>query len=219
MKWLDEFIEKQTPERIAHYFIIMALFQIPIYLLHLYETYFFGQTLGWRNEIKISPYLDFENKWNKRYQFAESVDAYFSKGELCFKYSSFQELLNIYAINFFIVDTLKYVIIFYVFWQLSKVFSQKKDFMGFTTEGVKRMRLAAFPIMLIPILGYISKYIFVLYASTQSTYIGLQKYSVAFIIGGNIAWVYYLYATLSLLGLAQIFKYGQQLKEETDLTV
>jgi hypothetical protein len=214
MKWLDEFIEKQTPERIAHYFIIMALFQIPIYLLHLYETYFFGQTLGWRNEIKISPYFDFENKWNKRYQFAESVDAYFSKGEL-----SFQELLNAYTINFFILDTLKYVIFFYVLWQLSKAFSQKKDFIGFTTEGIKRMRLAAFPIMLIPILSYISKYIFVLYTSTQSTYIGLQKYAVAYIIRDNVAWVYYLYITLSLLGLSQVFKYGQQLKEETDLTV
>ena len=32
-------------------------------------------------------------------------------------------------------------------------------------------------------------------------------------------WLYYFYASLLILGISEIFKYGQQLKEETELTV
>ena len=122
--------------------------------------------------------------------------------------------------GFFIIDTLKWSITIFALWQLSKAMSFKTDFIGFSTEGVKSLRYAGLPIMFIPFLDILLNRIFMSYAATQSTYLGFSKYPSAYSLNEpfTTTW-YYIYAGLILLGLAEIFRYGMQLKEETDLTV
>jgi hypothetical protein len=241
MKWIDVFIRQQTPHKLAYTFRILAGAQIVFYFLHFWQTFFtWDRKWSWRGEINHS-FSEYPETWNKRFKFADTVSGNYRKLDLTFTFASFQEWLNIYTFGFLIIDALKFSVVVYVFWQLSKVFADKIDFTllqsqakkaflpnadlmqgsfkGFSTEGVRRLRLAALPILLIPILDYISKYIFILYASTQSNYPSLHKYPSALIISEPAGWLPYLFTTIILLGISQIFQFGQQLKEETELTV
>ncbi len=242
MKWLEVFIGKQTPDRISGLFKALMILQIGLYFIHFFMTFrTWNAKWSWQGEINHW-FFQYPETWNKRFQFADSVEGSYRILNLTFTFASFQEWLNVYTVGFLVFDLSKYIIIGFVFWQLSKAMSDtskfgfqnerakrsghsnietiKKDFKGFTTEGVSRLRLAAFPIMFIPLFDYVSNRIFILYASTQSSYVGFQKYPSALVVRSETGtWVYYLYATLILLGISEIFRYGQQLKEETELTV
>ena len=240
MKWSDIFIGKITPEKISGFFRALMILQIGMYLFHFIMTFrTWDRKWSWRGEINHS-FFDYPETWNKNFKFADTVVGEYKKLDLTFTFTSFQEWFNVYTIGFLVADLLKLTISIFVFWQLSKAMANKSvwgfqnerikhhfpntpavkgDFKGFTTEGVKRLRLAALPILFIPLLDHFAKRIFILYASTQSTYVGFQKFPSALVVGEPGAWLYYLYATMILLGIAEIFRYGQQLKEETELTV
>ena len=95
----------------------------------------------------------------------------------------------------------------------------KSDFRGFSTEGVKHLRYAAFLIPLIPVLNFLTTCIFIKYASTQGSYLQLGKYLERNENWMIMDWFVYVQASIILFGIAAIFNYGQQLKEETELTV
>lgn len=222
MNGFNNLSKTYSPQKVSKLFKILAVFQAAHLLFHYWDTYFpIGMEhkgWGWKGAIKMS-YFNPDGILNKKHHLPDAVDVYAMSSDIIFNFPSFGEWLNLYTFSFFLVDTLKWLIPVYVFWQLSKAMSYKTDFIGFTTDGVKYTRRAAEPIILIPIFEYISKWMFVKYAGTQSTYTGFSKYPSAVMMDNPISWVYYLYATLILLGLSEIFRYGMQLKEETDLTV
>ncbi len=150
-------------------FILLS--QIILFVFHFKLTFFLVKGFSWRNEINFSDF-DPNGNWNKWYGFSENVDKYFWKVDLVFNFSTFHDWLNVYTVSYIIFDISKYITIGCIFWQFSKVFSQNNDFSGFTTEGVKRLHLIAFLTLLIPFFSYVTKWIFVIYAGTQSTYIG-----------------------------------------------
>ena len=199
-------------------FKILAVVQASELLFHYQNIYFpIGmrhEGWGWKGLIKLS-FFNPNGILNKEYDLPNAVNVYATSSDVIFNFPSFGEWLNLYTVGFFIVDTLKWVIPIYVFWQLSKAMSYKTDFIGFTTDGVKYIRRAAAPILLIPVFEYISKWIFLRYVETQmlpSKY----PYPMEYI---RIEMGLWFHATFILLGLAEIFRYGMQLKEETDLTV
>ncbi len=173
------FIGKLTPERIAGLFKALMTLQIIMYLFHFLQTFrTWNGKWSWSGEINHWQF-DPTRTWNKRFQFADSVEATYRKLDLSFTFASFQEWFNGYMISFLIADLLKLAISIFVFWQLSKAITNKSawgfqvnqaqhhfpntlavkgDFKGFTTEGVKRLRWAALPIMLMPILNYFTNW-------------------------------------------------------------
>ncbi len=205
-------------QSLSYIFKIMAIGQVGYYFFHLWFTYksVYPQPYCWAQSIRINKPFDYQRTWNKRFQFPDNVDIRSDFSELVFSFSYFQELLNPFTISFFLIDTLKWAIIVFVLWQLSKAFKFNGDFKVFSTEGVKSIRRAAIPIMAIPLLTYISKVIFVLYAQTQTSQLGHSLYRAG---SNDNDWGYYLFATIILVGLSELFSYGSQLKEETDLTV
>jgi Protein of unknown function (DUF2975) len=219
------FARFSKPQHLARLFGGLAILQLVYGFYEFAMTYLVSRHrspagLTWSQELNISPVLDYQRHWNRRFQFPESVEAYFHKGDLIFSFSSFSEMFNLYTVSFFIVFLLKWGISFYAFWQLSKIFNEKTDFSGFSTEGVKYMRKAALPILLIPFLNFFSKWIFIKYAATQSTWTMFSTHTIAYIIGdfgGN--YVYHWYISLILLALAQVFQYATQLKEDAQLTI
>ena len=222
MKWLDFLIGKHSPQRISRYFKILAAMQFVSFLFHLNMTFLpfrlYHKGWGWKHPIKLSV-SDADGALNKRYQLSDNVEMLPTSSDVIFNFPSFEAWINSYTISFFIVDTLKWSITIFALLQLSKAMSYKINFVGFSTEGVKCLRYAGLPIMFIPILDIILNRIFMSYAATQSTYFGFSKFPSAYsLYEPLIAW-YYIYAGLILLGLAEIFRYGMQLKEETDLTV
>ena len=218
MNWFDFLIGKRTPQKISRYFKILAAMQLATFLYHFNMTYLTIHGWAWRLPIKLSIF-DSNGSLNKQYQFPDTVDIYPISSDIIFHFPSFEAWLNTYTLSYFIVDTLKWAITIFALWQLSKAMSFKTDFIGFSTEGVKYLRYAGFPIMFIPILDIISNKIFMRYVATQSNYIGFSKFPSAFILDEPFTSWYYIYAGLILFGLAEIFRYGMKLKEETDLTV
>ena len=213
----------KKPEHISESFNSLTLLQAGFFLFHAIKTYVphfnFSEGIGWVQEIKIHPAFDFQRNWNKSYNFPDNIDANFDYGRVSVSFASFQEMVNPYMIGFFILDTLKWLIPIFVCLQLAKAMTVKDDFKGFTLQGVKYIRQAAMPIMLMPLFDHCSQWLFVRYLGTQSTFEGFEKFTSAIIMDNPGSWVYYLNATLILFGLAEIFRYGMQLKEETDLTV
>ena len=211
------------PEHISRNLNLLAILQVGMFFFHAFKTYVpnlnFSKGIGWVQYINMQPAFDYQRNWNKHYNFADNINAYFEQGRVSVSFSSFQEMLNPYTIGFFILDTAKWLIPVFVFIQLAKATTLKNDFKGFSLQGVQYIRQAALPIILIPFFNYCSQWLFVRYLGTQSTFEGFEKYTSAIVIGEPNSWAYYLYASAILLGLAEIFRYGMQLKEETDLTV
>ena len=168
------FFKKQTPSNIARIFRTLMRLQIFLYVVHLWTIFRAAPSKSFwsfHGELKYQ-FKDPNNLWNNRLQFGKDVIGDYTKLELTFPFATFQEFLSIYTISYFIVDFLKWGIVVFAFWQLSKAFSDKEGFIGFSDEGVKRFRLAAIPIVLIPLLDYLSNRIFVSFVCTQSAFEG-----------------------------------------------
>ena len=217
----NDFSRIYSPQKVSRLFKILAVWQAACLLFHYQDIYFpIGmrhEGWGWKSAIKLS-FFNPDGILNKKYHLSDAVNVYATSSDVIFNFPSFGEWLDLYTFGFFIVDTLKWVIPIYVFWQLSKAMSYKTDFVGFTTNGVKYIRRAAAPILLIPVFEYISKWIFLRYVDTQMLP-NKYTYSIDYVRIDMSALMLYMYATFILLGLAEIFRYGMQLKEETDLTV
>jgi hypothetical protein len=232
MNWLDAFSKKQTPEKISVLFKILILLQMLSYVRHFDQT-FYTKEGKWCLHGEVEYALsDPQRTWNNDFHFSEDVEGAYKTLDLRFAFSTFQEWLNVYSISFFILDFLKWCIVIFIFWQLSKAMSDMKgfnfrkkktgeiNFKLFTDDGVKRWRLAAIAILFIPLLDEITKLIFVNFAGSLSSAGSFTKGSTSYIIGFTLGkWLPYVYPTIILLGISEIFRYGQQLKEETELTV
>lgn len=220
MNWIDIFFGKQTPKQILKAFKGLAAIQLAAFVFHLDDIYSNPSQPDWiwKAPLKLSS-LDADVFIHQKYQVPNNIDIHTASSNIVFHFATFSEWLNRYTVGFIIFDTLKWLIGFFIIWQFSRIISEKNNFTGFTTEGVKYLRYAAVPIMFIPILDVITNRIFINYAAQQSTNLAFKGLLLTPNTDIIFGWLYYMYATTILLGLAEIFRYGMQLKEETDLTV
>ena len=238
-----------TPQQIANGFKVLAIMQAVTFLFHFADIYPKGRldksAWHWKGTITFArnePNALFESK----NEFLNNVEVLPRTANVVFSFSSFREWFNIYTVSFFVFDVLKYLICILIPWQIAKAIADKSDFWslshvhrkprwyskkeedallnknafkGFSTEGVKHLRRAAVLLPLIPFLNFLTKSIFIGYASTQSSYPQLGKYFEREDSWMMVDWYYYVHISIILFGIAAIFQYGKQLKEETELTV
>ena len=218
MNWIDVFFGKDLAKKISKSFKGIAFLQLAAFVFHLDYTYSSQPDWIWKAPIKLSS-LDADAFIHQKHQLPKNFDIHTSASDVVFHFATFSEWLNRYTVGFVIFDTLKWVVGLFILWQFSKIVSEKNDFTVFTTDGVKYLRRIALIIALIPISNLVIYRIVVNYVTQQGFYASLK--GLLSIANMDIAfeWMYYMYATTILLGLAEIFRYGMQLKEETDLTV
>ena len=218
MNWIDVFFGKDLVKKISKSVKGIAVLVFTAFVLHMSDIYSSHKDWIWKTSIKL-PSSDADTLIHQKYQLPNTVDIHTSASDIIFHFATFSEWLNRYTIGFVIFDSLKWLVWLFILWQLSNIVSEKTDFTGFTTDGVKYLRRAALPIMFIPYLDLIKYKIVINYAITQSTNL---PFKVLLLTPNNdLLYDLFYYPTITsvLLGLAEIFRYGMQLKEETDLTV
>ena len=218
MNWIDIFFGKDLAKKISKSFKGIAFLQLVAFVFHLDYMYSSQKDWIWKGQIRLLS-LDTDGLIHQKYQLSDNVEIHGASSDIIFHFATFSEWLNKYTVGFVMLDTLKWIITIFILWQLSKIVSSETSFTGFSTKGVKYLRRAAIPIGLIPILDGLKNIIFKNYMLTQSTYSTFRSVLFRPDTEMSFDWLYYAYGTTILLGLAEIFRYGMQLKEETDLTV